>query len=76
MKRRAVLCGINNYKTAPTLRGCLNDVENIKSLLINIAGTAPRQFEGDVSNLHESVKNRWTALMLIPLINLRFPNFK
>jgi hypothetical protein len=45
MKRRAVLCGINNYKTAPTLRGCLNDVENIKSLLIN-------HFQFDVSDIH------------------------
>jgi hypothetical protein len=45
MKRRAVLCGINNYKTAPVLRGCLNDVENLKSLLIN-------HFQFDVSDIH------------------------
>lgn len=45
MKRRAVLCGINNYKTAPSLRGCLNDVENIKSLLID-------HFQFDVSDIH------------------------
>ena len=32
----------------------------------NVAGTAPRQFEGDVSNLHESVKNRWTDLNINP----------
>lgn len=44
MKRRAVLCGINNYKTAPSLRGCLNDVENIKGLLIN-------HFQFDVSDI-------------------------
>jgi metacaspase-1 len=50
MKRKAVLCGINNYKTAPSLRGCLNDVENIKSLLIN-------RFEFDVSDIHELKDN-------------------
>jgi hypothetical protein len=36
MKRKAVLCGVNNYKTAPVLRGCLNDVENIKNLLTGL----------------------------------------
>jgi hypothetical protein len=45
MKRKAVLCGVNNYKTAPVLRGCLNDVENIKNLLIN-------NFQFEVSDVH------------------------
>jgi len=34
--------------------------DNTSKCPFNVAGTAPRQFEGDVSNLHESVKNRWT----------------
>nr|RNJ65543.1 MAG: caspase family protein [Leptolyngbya sp. IPPAS B-1204] len=33
MVKKAVLCGINNYKSQPDLRGCLNDVENMFRLL-------------------------------------------
>ena len=40
--------------------------DNTSKCPFNVAGTAPRQFEGDVSNLHESVKNRWTDLNLNP----------
>jgi len=34
MARKAVLCGINNYQSAPFLRGCINDAENLRKLLI------------------------------------------
>ncbi|MFO0801373.1 MAG: caspase family protein [Gemmataceae bacterium] len=33
MARRALLCGINNYKSVRDLRGCVRDVENFRSLL-------------------------------------------
>lgn len=45
---------------------CSARFDNTSKWPFNVAGTAPRQFEGDVSNLHESVKNRWTDLNINP----------
>ncbi|MFM6520827.1 MAG: DUF2235 domain-containing protein, partial [Microcystis panniformis] len=45
---------------------CSASFDNTSKWTFNVAGTAPRQFEGDVSNLHESVKNRWTDLNINP----------
>lgn len=33
MVNKALLCGINNYKSQPDLRGCVNDVNNMLRLL-------------------------------------------
>jgi hypothetical protein len=41
MARKAVLCGINNYEYAP-LRGCINDVENIRRLLVEVFKFQPQ----------------------------------
>lgn len=38
MARRALLCGINNYKSVRDLRGCVRDVENMRSLLQEVYG--------------------------------------
>jgi hypothetical protein len=40
MARKAVLCGINNYANAP-LKGCVNDAQNVRDLLINSFGFLP-----------------------------------
>lgn len=39
--RKALLCGINAYPTAP-LKGCINDVENLHNLLTETFGFAPQ----------------------------------
>lgn len=33
MAKKALLCGINNYKNQPDLRGCVNDVKDMAQLL-------------------------------------------
>jgi hypothetical protein len=40
-KKFAVLVGINYYGTSGELRGCINDVNNLKSILINRFGYLP-----------------------------------
>lgn len=35
---RAVLCGINDYESISPLRGCVNDVGNLRALLIDVHG--------------------------------------
>jgi hypothetical protein len=55
MARKALLCGINAYAEAP-LRGCLNDVRNLRDLLISTYDFSP----GDVRVLEDeaAVKSR------------------
>ena len=36
MSNRAVLAGINNYKSISDLRGCVNDVRNVQALLVDV----------------------------------------
>ena len=38
MADKALLTGINNYKSISDLRGCLNDVKDIKQLLLEVFG--------------------------------------
>jgi len=38
MPDKALLLGINNYKSISDLRGCINDVENVKQLLFDEMG--------------------------------------
>ncbi len=45
MANKAVLCGINQYQTQTDLRGCLNDVDNLSSLLT-------QSFAFDPANIH------------------------
>ena len=40
MARKAILCGINAYADAP-LKGCINDAENLRRLLIDTYGFHP-----------------------------------
>ena len=42
MTRKAVLCGINSYLSAP-LKGCVNDAHNVRDLLINNFGFRPEE---------------------------------
>lgn len=36
MPDKALLCGINNYASISDLRGCLNDVDDLQSLLVDV----------------------------------------
>ena len=38
MSDKALLLGINSYKSVSPLRGCINDVENMRQLLVNVYG--------------------------------------
>ncbi|QDT16754.1 caspase family protein [Alienimonas californiensis] len=49
MADKALLCGVNNYRSISDLRGCLNDVANVKRLLTREFGFA----ETDVRTLEE-----------------------
>jgi hypothetical protein len=42
MTRRALLIGINYFGTGNQLSGCVNDIENVKDLLINTLGFADK----------------------------------
>jgi hypothetical protein len=42
MTRKAVLCGINSYGSAP-LKGCVNDAHNVRDLLIADFGFRPEE---------------------------------
>ena len=42
MTRKAVLCGINSYASAP-LKGCVNDAHNVRNLLISNFGFRPEE---------------------------------
>ena len=42
MTRKAVLCGINSYASAP-LKGCVNDAHNVRNLLITNFGFRPEE---------------------------------
>ena len=42
MTRKAVLCGINSYASAP-LKGCVNDAHNLRDLLITNFGFRPEE---------------------------------
>ena len=50
MADRALLLGINNYKSISDLRGCINDVENMKRLLTESHGFDPSNIETLVDN--------------------------
>lgn len=47
MADKALLVGINNYESIGNLKGCLNDVENLKALLIDDFGFV----DGDIDTL-------------------------
>jgi hypothetical protein len=48
VNKKAVLCGINQYKFQTDLRGCLNDVKNIYQVLIE-------RFGFDAAHIHQLV---------------------
>jgi hypothetical protein len=65
MTNKALLCGINNYKSQTALRGCINDIERISLLLIE-------NFDFQSSNIHkltddrvtkENIKKEWQWLL-------------
>ena len=53
MADKAVLTGINDYASISDLRGCVNDVRNIKRLLTETCGFDPR-------NVHDLVNDAVT----------------
>ncbi len=50
MADKAAIFGINEYKNVNSLRGCVNDVENMRSLLTNIFEFDPRNVKAFVNN--------------------------
>lgn len=65
MKNKALLCGINNYQSQSDLRGCINDVANIRRLLID-------NFDFTAANIHQlldeeviktNIKQEWQWLI-------------
>ncbi|GAB4383670.1 MAG: hypothetical protein Kow00121_45940 [Elainellaceae cyanobacterium] len=45
MNKKAVLCGINQYKSQTDLRGCVNDVKNIHQVLTETFEFEPTQIQ-------------------------------
>jgi len=50
MADKAAIFGINEYKNVNSLRGCVNDVENMRSLLTNIFDFGPGNVKTFVNN--------------------------
>ncbi|MDJ0588996.1 MAG: caspase family protein [Pleurocapsa sp. MO_226.B13] len=65
MTNKAVLCGINNYKTITDLRGCLNDVQNIFELLTQVYNFEPSQIHQliDEQVTKAAIKNEYNWLL-------------
>lgn len=65
MAKKAVLCGINNYKSQPDLRGCLNDVNNMYSLLTEFYRFNPFQIHQLLDNqvTKTTVQTEWKWLL-------------
>jgi metacaspase-1 len=57
MTNKALLCGINNYKSQTDLRGCINDIESMSRLLVN-------KFDFKTSNIHKLTDERVTKANL------------
>lgn len=53
MPNKAILCGINNYKSQTDLRGCINDIEKISRLLV-------KNFAFETANIHKLTDDRVT----------------
>lgn len=64
-KRRALLCGINDYQSVTDLRGCLADVEDMRSLLREVYGFAEDDIhvltDGEV--VKKRLKKEWQRLL-------------
>jgi hypothetical protein len=63
MARRALLCGVNLYQIAGAdLRGCVNDVENMKGVLVDLHGFAEEDisvltdYEATKANIQEGLQ--------------------
>lgn len=65
MAKKAVLCGINNYKSQTDLRGCVNDVENMSQLLTEQFGFSSAQIHKlfDDQVIKSAVQNEWNWLL-------------
>ena len=50
MADKAAIFGINEYKNVNSLRGCVNDVENMRSLLTSVFGFEPGNVRTFVNN--------------------------
>ena len=50
MPEKAALFGINDYKFVNSLRGCVNDVENMRSLLVEVLGFDEKNVRTFVNN--------------------------
>ncbi|MFT3788776.1 MAG: caspase family protein [Tepidisphaeraceae bacterium] len=60
MARRALLCGINKYKSQPSLRGCVPDVLNMAQLLTEHYGFQ----DGDIKILQDEGATKGELLRL------------
>lgn len=67
MQKRALLCGINNYKhpSVADLRGCLNDLANVASLLTDVYGFDPDHIHvlEDKKVRKKALKDKWKWLL-------------
>ncbi|MEB3174227.1 MAG: caspase family protein [Cyanobacteriota bacterium] len=64
MQRKAVLCGVNAYKSSPHLRGCLNDVDNLQNLLVDTFGFANSEIRvlKDAEAIKSNIEREWQWL--------------
>jgi len=64
MRRKAVLCGINLYSNAPQLKGCINDIENLRLVLIKKFGFASQDIHllKDQQCVKRNVLEEWRWL--------------
>lgn len=64
MTRKAVLCGINRYSNAPQLKGCINDIENLRLVLIEKFGFASQDIHllKDQQSVKPNVLKEWRWL--------------
>jgi len=63
MADKAALFGVNEYKNVSSLRGCVNDVEDMKALLTEVFGFDPRNVktfvDGDVTKAEVQRQMKW-----------------
>lgn len=65
MAQRALLCGINDFESVTDLRGCVNDVHNVRDLLTGKFGFAPENIVQllDAEVTKRAVKDKWAWLL-------------
>ena len=67
MANKALLIGINNYKYINDLRGCINDITNMRDILIN-------QYKFQPENISLLADHRATKEMILTRVKWLFSN--